>query len=180
MSEGPEPRWKVDYAHARRFDPEIEYVVMTYLGLQFFRVMPTESGGEADQKFGRDYQLIRTNEGFLASRIRGLNGGRKHLEYFDMAIRGETEEHKIRRGDCPPRYLYCWAHPELPGKFARWMLIDMEPVRKHRLLDLADRRPDPYHAGRTYLLIPIEDLKRTQAILKASWPWYDDQGACVL
>lgn len=170
-------RWKVDYARARLFDPEIRRVMQAYLGLEFFRVQAIE--GERDCRYGEDYGLVHTNGGVFANRIRGLDGGIKHLNYWDMAIRGETEEHKIREGDCPSRYLYSWVEPGTL-RFSRWMLVATEPIRANRLLDFARRRPDPYEDGRTFLLIPLADLKRTQAIIMASWPWYDDKGECKL
>lgn len=167
--------WQIDYDRARRYDPEIERIVKSYLGFEFFRIVPTDVNGVADQKYGRDYEIIETSGGGLASRIRGIGGGDRHLRYYDIAIRGETEERKILRGDCPALYFYAWAHPYKPKQLTAWMVIKTELIRTHRLLQEARRRQDPEEPGRSFLTIRIERLKEIQAIVTASWPWFDER-----
>lgn len=108
--------------------------------------------------------VIKVEGGDVAVRIRGFD---KEYYYRDWTIRSiipsknKTELQKLREGFAD-WYLYAWTNSD--GKIDSWMLIDLDLVRKKRILDKPWRNI-PNGDGTFFIAIPSQDLEDQDCLI---------------
>lgn len=112
--------------------------------------------------------VLQSSMGHVGFRVRKPN-----VTYRDFTIRSrrlsgaETELAKIRKGFCR-WYLYCWADGAMPrgnGRFADWILVDMDQFRDCGLA-YQDRQEKPNPDGRTWFIFySISELEDHRCIV---------------
>lgn len=122
------------------------------------------SSDEQDTKYATDLVMC-VKGGDVATRVRNPT-----CVYRDFTVRSrtkytehgtETEIHKLKRGFAR-WYLYAWTN-DIP-QIDSWVLIDLDIVRQHRLLD-KDRREIPNGDGTWFIPITINELYEHDCII---------------
>lgn len=138
------------------------YRVVRDVGGEIVTVTP--SSFERDTTEAIDYDIV-VAAGHMSCRIR-RNRRERDLTMTTRRPSGVTPEaDKITAGSVR-WYLYAWAEA---GRFVDWMFVDLDVLRRERLIDQAlDRHQTRCCDGSKFLFIPFGDLARAGAILRSS------------
>lgn len=140
---------KLNWEWADKYLPDVKRILMANAGHMLdICIAPLD----ADMNRATD-MVVSVKGGDVAVRVR-----RPRYNYRDLTIRaragGKTEIDKIREGFAR-WYLYGWTNGD--GRLAEWMLVDLDKVREHELLN--GRRVIGNRDGRTgFIAIPAEEL----------------------
>ena len=153
--------WKLEKEWADGHLDEINRVVRRVAG-DIITVTP--SSFQRDTTEAIDYDIVVAS-GQMSCRIR-RNRPERDLTMTTRRPSGAKPEAEKIAGGSVRWYLYAWADE---GRFIDWMFVDLDVVRRARLIDEARRRKrERYCHGSKFLFIPFGDLARAGAVLKSS------------
>ena len=162
MAEG----WETSKRWADKYTPEITQVMREVAGQIIEVRVATE---REDQERATDY-VITVSSGDIGCRVREQF---YWIKYGDVTFRcsrpseHSTETEKIKAG-CGHWYLYAWTERFDPGKFCAWVFLDLDKLRKHKLLDQPRESIANIDGSSDFISISLAELWKHDCVVKAS------------